>query len=177
MLSKALEVSSKFAMSEAGSGTVERKLGCVKLMSTGAVILVVDDEESLCDLIAEILAEHYEVFKAFNGKEALEVVKKRHPSLVISDIMMPYMTGLELLKELRGKPETRHTPVILLSAAAPPPQEVVREAQAFVSKPFEIDALEALVAAIIKQSKPVQPQITLPFNAITATTLDAPGQP
>lgn len=109
------------------------------------LVLVVDDEESLCELLAEILAERYEVIKAFNGREAFELARQRQPDLIISDIMMPQMSGIELLHALRADPATEKTPVILLSAASP--QSMAEQAEAFIRKPFEIDVLEKVVSS------------------------------
>ena len=117
-------------------------------------IVVVDDEESLCELMAEILSEQYQVFKAFNGKEALAVIRENKPDLVISDIMMPHMTGLEMLSILRREEVTRHLPVILLSAAYSPAGEILKQVTAFITKPFEIETLESLVDEAINQQEP-----------------------
>ncbi len=80
------------------------------------LILVVDDEESLCELLAEVLGERHEVIVAYNGREAMEKTLTSRPDLIISDIMMPQMSGIELLDAVRANPEVSHTPVILLSA-------------------------------------------------------------
>ncbi len=110
------------------------------------LVLVVDDEESLCELLAEVLAGDYKVIKAFNGKAAFELARERKPDIIISDVMMPHMSGVELLKALRENSETEHIPVILLSAA--PLRAKVAEASAFLTKPFEIEVLEKVVAKV-----------------------------
>ncbi|MBN9392705.1 MAG: response regulator [Chloroflexi bacterium] len=110
------------------------------------LVLVVDDEESLCELLAEVLSGDYEVIKAFNGKAALELARERKPDIIISDVMMPHMSGVEMLRALRDDAETEKIPVILLSAA--PPRSKVVEASAFLTKPFEIEVLEKVVAKV-----------------------------
>lgn len=115
------------------------------------LVLVVDDEESLCELLAEVLAGDYEVVKAFNGKAALEIARERKPDIIISDVMMPHMSGVELLQALRENSETEHIPVILLSAA--PPRAKVSEASAFLAKPFEIEVLEKVVAKVAQDNQ------------------------
>ncbi len=110
------------------------------------VILVVDDEESLCELMAEVLAKDYKIIKAYNGKEALELAKSQMPDLVVSDIMMPQMSGIELLNALREDQTTQNIPVILLSAAVS--QKTAGQAEAFLSKPFELDVLEHTVSEV-----------------------------
>ncbi len=114
-------------------------------MSQNVVVLIVDDEESLCELMADLLSDRYQVYKAFNGKQALELVQQHQPALIISDIMMPQMTGVDLLRAVKGQAETSEVPVILVSAVKPAQTEDLLEAAAFVNKPFEIDMLESIV--------------------------------
>lgn len=116
------------------------------------LVLVVDDEESLCELLAEVLAGEYEVIKAFNGKAAYDLAREKKPDMIISDVMMPHMSGVELLKALREDEETSHIPVILLSAA--PLRAKVSEASAFLTKPFEIEVLEKVVARVAYENLP-----------------------
>ena len=134
---------------QAGSFRVG-EFGPVAGVSNGSgarmLVLVVDDEESLCELLAEVLAGEYEVIKAFNGKTAYEIAREVKPDLIISDVMMPQMSGVELLKALRNVPDTAHIPVILLSAV--PLKAKIAEASAFLAKPFEIEVLEKVVAKV-----------------------------
>jgi CheY-like chemotaxis protein len=118
------------------------------------MIVVADDEQSLCDLMEAVLEQDYEVIKASNGKEALELIQQHHPQLVISDIMMPISSGLDLLRLVRNNPETSQLPVILMSAALKPPPEVAPLVTFFVRKPFEIEVLEQLVAKALKRPVP-----------------------
>ena len=113
------------------------------------LVLVVDDEESLCELLAEVLAGDYEVIKAYNGKTAYDLAKAKKPDVIISDVMMPHMSGVELLRALRSDAETEHIPVILLSAA--PLKAKIAEASAFLTKPFEIEVLEKVVAQVANE--------------------------
>jgi len=113
------------------------------------LVLVVDDEESLCELLAEVLSVEYEVIKAFNGKAALEKARESKPDIIISDVMMPHMSGVELLNALRENSETENIPVILLSAA--PLRAKITEASAFLTKPFEIEVLEKVVEKVAQE--------------------------
>src|SRR5579871_1005815 len=82
-------------------------------------ILAVDDERHIVRLVQVNLERAgYEVVTAFDGKEALEKVESERPDLVVLDVMMPYMDGFEVLKNLRKNPETRELPVIMLTAKA-----------------------------------------------------------
>ncbi len=84
----------------------------------GANILVVDDNADMREYLTRLLREHYDVTAAGDGAAALAAVEKRVPDLVLADVMMPRLDGLQLLKALRTDERTRNLPVILLSARA-----------------------------------------------------------
>lgn len=82
-------------------------------------ILVCDDERHIVRLIqVNLERQGYQVVTAFDGKEGLEKVKTEKPDLCVLDVMMPYMDGFEVLKNLRRDPETENLPVIMLTAKA-----------------------------------------------------------
>lgn len=82
-------------------------------------ILAVDDERHIVRLIQVNLERAgYEVITAFDGREALTKISEERPDMVILDVMMPYMDGLETLKQIRANPATRELPVIMLTAKA-----------------------------------------------------------
>ena len=112
-------------------------------------IMVVDDEESLCDLLGEILSEEYQIVKAYDGVQALELTRKCPPDLIISDVMMPRMSGPDLINALRQDPNTENIPVILMSAVSLPSPKFAEGASAFLAKPFDIDVVEKTVAKVI----------------------------
>jgi CheY-like chemotaxis protein len=110
-----------------------------------AIILIVDDEEPVRSFVAELLADDgYQVRLAMHGGQALDVVDKEPPDLVLSDVMMPVLNGKELCQRLKARDDTRHIPVILMTSAG---QKAVdgAGADAFIAKPFDLDDLEALV--------------------------------
>jgi DNA-binding response OmpR family regulator len=115
-----------------------------KDMPTGK-ILVVDDEEFILSLLRNGLTEQgFEVVTAKNGFEAILVVEEEKPNLVITDIMMPRLTGLEFLKALKNNALTRKIPVILISALDE--AQMVQEglsmgAVDFITKPFKINEI------------------------------------
>ena len=83
-----------------------------------ALIAVVDDEFLLADLLAALLVgEGHEVMTAPHGRAALQMIRERKPALVITDFMMPLMTGLELAEAMRADAELSDIPVILVSGA------------------------------------------------------------
>ena len=82
-------------------------------------ILAVDDERHIVRLVeVNLQRAGYEVVTAYDGREALEKVKSENPDLVVLDVMMPYMDGFEVLKNLKSDPETAEIPVIMLTAKA-----------------------------------------------------------
>ena len=83
-----------------------------------ALIVVVDDEVLLADLLANLLTDDgHETVTASHGRAALQLIRERKPALVITDFMMPLMTGLELAQALRADSDLKDIPVILVSGA------------------------------------------------------------
>jgi len=102
-------------------------------------ILIVEDDPRLCSLYQLELKDQFEVIEAHNGQEALEAVEQEKPDLVVMDIMMPVMDGLEALSKLKDKPATAAIPVILLTAKVLH-KDVIdgykRGADYYITKPF-----------------------------------------
>jgi DNA-binding response OmpR family regulator len=118
-------------------------------------VLVVDDDPDVCDLVTYKLEQSgYDVRKAFDGDQAMHEVQSQLPDLVLLDIMMPGISGLEVLERWRGDPVTARLPVILLTAKA---QEADVErgfelgADDYVVKPFSPRELARRVAAVISR--------------------------
>lgn len=83
-----------------------------------ALILVVDDEFLLADILATMLTDDgHEAVTAAHGRAALQIIRERKPALVITDFMMPLMTGLELSQAINADPDLADLPVILLTGA------------------------------------------------------------
>jgi CheY-like chemotaxis protein len=113
-----------------------------------ATILIVDDEEPLREFLAQFLADlGYRTIQAIHGAEALELVDKEQPDLVISDLMMPILGGAELCRRLKSTQNTRTIPVILMSAAGRRGAEGTG-ADAFMSKPFNLEDVQAQVGRL-----------------------------
>src|SRR5690606_988915 len=114
------EVTGSF-LQEAGSMSVEVSYADADVgvaTSEKATVLVVDDNNDMVKYLVRILGRYYAVRTASNGKEALERINNHAPDLVISDIMMPVMDGVEMLRQIKSSPDTRNIPVMLLSARA-----------------------------------------------------------
>ncbi len=120
-------------------------------MSDMGKILVVDDDRTLIRIVKTRLeAEKYKVFIASNGEEALRILDKKRPDLVILDIMMPGIDGFETCQRLRSKPAHRHLPVIMLTAKHNPSEKVKgldMGAVDYMTKPYESDELLARIRA------------------------------
>ena len=112
-------------------------------------ILVVDDDPAIRDVVADILeVSGYAVETAVNGAEALEKMHQVLPAAVLLDLMMPVMSGWELLRACRGEQSCARVPIVVMSAAWEA-SDVADElgAQAFLAKPFELDT----VLSVLKQ--------------------------
>ncbi len=112
-----------------------------------ATILVVDDETPIVDLLRDFFEDDgHIVLTAQNGHSALEIAREQHPDIVLSDIMMPVMSGTELLTALHNETETSTITVILMSAGNPPDIAKMGEVQ-FIGKPFQFDRLHHIIIA------------------------------
>jgi CheY-like chemotaxis protein len=113
-------------------------------------VLIVDDEYDIVFALELTLSgAGYRTITGWNGRDALDRIEKERPALILSDIMMPVMTGLELLRELKGNPHTANIPIILMSAAAPRGEQADYGWDAFVRKPFDINDILAMVEKLI----------------------------
>jgi|GEM_PF-1879954 len=122
----------------------------------GPVVLVVEDSPDMNDAICTLLRQDYWVASAFDGQEGLRMALELAPDLVLTDVMMPGMSGEELLRALRERPELAATPVIALTAVAEEESRVrlLREgARDYVTKPFRPEELLARVESAIAERR------------------------
>lgn len=121
-----------------------------------ARILFVEDETTLRDHLADKLSDEYVVDTAGNGNEALLAVIRAKPALVVSDIVMPDMDGVELLKTLRQSPGTRAIPVLLISGRAADEYRIEgfeQGADGFLAKPYTERELRALIGSMLRSAR------------------------
>jgi signal transduction histidine kinase/ActR/RegA family two-component response regulator len=119
-------------------------------------VLVVDDNADMRQHMRSLLEQHYTVVTAANGKEALELIEARKPALVLSDIMMPVMDGIQLLKEIKSSKRHSQIPVILLTARAGEESKVEGlkfGADDYLVKPFSSTELFSRINAQISISE------------------------
>lgn len=121
-----------------------------------ARILVVDDNADMRDYLQRLLEKQYTVYTAANGRDALEKILATAPELVVSDIMMPEMDGIQLLHHIKHEPATSSLPVILVSARAGEESKIEGYdigADDYLTKPFSAKELLARVRAQIRISR------------------------
>lgn len=115
-------------------------------------VLVVDDDPSIRRMIvAALRRDGYEFLEAPNGRDALDLMRSRNPSVVVLDLMMPILSGWDVLQERMKESELMKIPVILISANRDPEvaSAVDKGICAFLPKPFDISTLVALVRSCV----------------------------
>jgi len=121
---------------------------------SGEHLLIVDDEDNLRSMLAAALRHHgFEVTTATNGREALEIIPRDHPDLVLLDVMMPDLDGFEVLRRLRH--DNDRTPVLFLTARDTTEDKVrglTLGGDDYLQKPFSLDELVARAGAILRRT-------------------------
>jgi signal transduction histidine kinase/DNA-binding response OmpR family regulator len=127
------------------------------LDKNACTVLVVDDNPDICTYIKSTLAgKQYTVIEAADGADGFRKAIKHVPDIIISDVMMPVMDGVELCQKLKNELSTSHIPVILLTAASLDEQRITgfqSGADDYISKPFNPDVLEVRVANLIESRR------------------------
>lgn len=117
-------------------------------------VLIIDDHKDIRTYIRQSLGANYRILEASDGVEGLEMALEHLPALIISDVMMPVMDGLELCRRLRANSRISHIPFILLTAKSSEENELEglkNGADAYVRKPFNMDVLEVQIQNILHQ--------------------------
>lgn len=120
---------------------------------SGKKVLVVDDDEELRHYLGTHLEKNYKVKEAKDGAEALKIVGEWQPDLIVSDVIMPEVDGLSLLKRIKSHSDTNHIPVVLLSSKTELSDRMAawdRGADGYIGKPFNIEELDALIDTLIE---------------------------
>jgi CheY-like chemotaxis protein len=113
-------------------------------------VLIVDDEPHILDLLRDVLEdEGFTVITASNGAAALYLIQRSPVALVLTDLMMPFVSGIDLARQLHSNPQTATVPLLLMSAVMP--QQVSSIFAAVIHKPFEVDALVQLVRQFLPE--------------------------
>lgn len=135
-------------------------------------ILVVEDNEELLALMLQVLSKNYHVFTAKNGKQAMNIIMKEKLDLVVSDVMMPIMDGIELTKQLKSDKSFWQLPVILLTAKNKEEDKTeayAAGADAYITKPFKFEELEVRINALLANRKKMIEKIQAEVSLQTST--------
>ena len=125
-------------------------------------ILVVEDNADLRRFIRRLLGSHYRVIEAEDGRAGLERTRSALPDLVVADVMMPGMDGVEMVERLRHDRRTEHIPVVMLTARAETGDRVdglSGGAQAYLTKPFDADVLRAQIDSLIDAQRQLRSHV------------------
>ena len=142
-------------------------------------LLLVEDNEDLLGLMVKLLGGDYTIHTATNGKEALEVVELEDIDLIVSDVMMPVMDGIEFCRNIKGNFDTSHIPLILLTAKKQEEDRVEAYesgADAFITKPFNLSVLHARIGNLLKSRERVmkdfKKQLVFEAKELNYTSMD-----
>ncbi len=138
-----------------------------------AKILIVDDEQDIVELISYNLEkEGFTTIKAYDGGDVLKIVKTQKPDLIILDLMLPHMNGLDICRAIRRDFETASLPIIMLTAKADEVDKIIGleiGADDYITKPFSVKELVARVRSIfrrIQEGNKQATQETLELNGL-----------
>lgn len=115
-------------------------------------VLVADDEESIRILMRKILVrEGYEVIETADGKEAVELARRENPHVIIMDIRMPVMNGIEACRRLKKDEKTRYIPILVLTAVGTSRmQAIAAGADDFLQKPFDQEEVSIRLKSMLR---------------------------
>ena len=136
------------------------------------IILVIDDNRDIQKLIGELLSSDYNIITASNGKEGVRMAAKYVPDLIICDVMMPVMDGLECCRNIKKEVSTSHIPVLMLTACSMDEQRVEgydSGADGYLSKPFNNSVLKSRCASLILNRKRIK-NLWLSHSAAVSST-------
>ncbi|MCR5077132.1 MAG: substrate-binding domain-containing protein [Prevotella sp.] len=146
---------------------VRRDNVCRQLMDNNdgerTSVLVVDDNNDIREYLRLILQADYQVILASDGKQALQLARENIPDLIVSDVMMPVMDGLELCRRIKDETVTAHIPVLLLTARSQESQRIegyATGADAYLTKPFSEKLLKARISNLLQNRRQLQQLLT-----------------
>lgn len=133
-------------------------------------ILIVEDEKNIRELLKDILMPYYKIYEAGDGVEALNVISQNTPDIIISDILMPNMDGMELVQKLKSESQTAHIPVINISAKNSINDQISaieRGTDLFITKPFHPRHVLATVQNLINKQGRLKDYFTSSLSSLT----------
>ena len=154
--------------------------------SLSETVLIVDDNADIRAYLRTILQDRYQVSEAVDGQQGLTVANEIVPDLIVSDVMMPVMNGLEFCQRIKGSTATSHIPVILLTARALSKYQIEgyeSGADAYITKPFAADLLLARISNLLKNRVllkglfgSAEPKREAPDSNVAASSTAEPGR-
>ena len=136
-----------------------------------ASVLIIEDEAPLQKLLAyNLRAAGFDTTAAHDGEEALLLIAEQAPDLILLDWMLPQLSGLELCRRLRRRPETAHIPIIMLTARGEEPDRLrglETGADDYVTKPFSPAELIARIRAVLRRVRPALAGQVLTFHDLS----------
>jgi len=143
------------------------------------ILLIIDDNADIRSFIKKGFGEKYYIYEAENGLIGLEIANKIMPNIVITDLMMPVMDGIEFCNKIKSSQKTSHIPIVMLTAKTSQENEIEglkTGADEYVRKPFDLELLELKISNILKHRKELRKrfnrEITLQPNEVTVTSSD-----
>jgi signal transduction histidine kinase/ligand-binding sensor domain-containing protein/CheY-like chemotaxis protein/AraC-like DNA-binding protein len=115
-------------------------------------ILIVDDNEGIRKYLSTLLSNSYQIYEAYDGLNALEIINSKHPDLIVCDVMMPNMDGIQLCSKIKKQISTSHIPIILLTARASDEFQLEglnTGADDYITKPFNPEVVKTRIANIL----------------------------
>lgn len=133
-------------------------------------ILIIEDEKDILEAIEyNLKKESFLVTRALNGQEGLDLARRKRPDLILLDLMLPIMDGLEVCKALKKDSSTSHIPIIMVTAKAEEVDKILGlelGADDYLTKPFSMRELIARIKAVLKRSQPEKDKKTLNFPGL-----------
>jgi len=151
----------------------------VQPLPANPVLLLVDDNRDFCEFMADSLSDEYSVLIAFNGQEALDQLRKNDVNIVVSDVMMPVMSGTELCNQIKTNIQWSHIPVILLTARTAEEYQIEGlelGADDYLTKPFNFNLLKLRIRKFLEWTEKCHRSFSQKMDVspgeITITPLD-----
>jgi signal transduction histidine kinase/DNA-binding response OmpR family regulator/ligand-binding sensor domain-containing protein len=165
--------------SEVSSALTDTLAPAASSISEAKTLLIVEDNVEFRHFLVEQLSEKFNIMEAGDGKQGEETAIGKSPDLIVSDLMMPVMDGLEMCQRIKNNIQTSHIPIILLTARLSDEAKIESYkagADSYISKPFNYDVLLARIEMLIEQQekrkKIFHKTIEITPSSITTTSLD-----
>lgn len=137
------------------------------LVSNKPMVLIVDDNIDMRTMLHVELKSDYKIIEAVDGISAMEKVHSKSPDLIITDVMMPNMDGIELCKNLKSDIESSHIPIIILTAKSEMEDRIVGidlGAEAYITKPFNMSLLRSQIKSLLEQRQKLKKKFSNSIN-------------